>query len=78
MGLNPTDHESHVDICDLLVLAVCLEDQGDGSNPADFRRALQSGGHECTLSDEFPQMVKGDVLHAECSSNGDRSGHPPN
>ena len=26
------------------------------------------GGHEHTLSDEFPQAVEGDVLHAECSS----------
>ena len=26
------------------------------------------GGHECTLSDEFLQVVEGDALHVECSS----------
>ena len=70
MGLDPADNECHVDICDLLMLAVCLEDQEDGSSPADLRRALQLGGHECTLSDEFTQLVEGDVLHAECLSYG--------
>ena len=48
------DNESHVDICDLLMLAICLEDQEDGSSPAELWNALQWGGDECTLSDEFP------------------------
>ena len=76
MGLNPTDHEFHINICDLLMLTVCLEDQEDGSSPTDFRRALKLGGHECTLGDEFPQMVKRDALHAECSSYGTKVNIP--
>ena len=40
VGLNPVDNESHVDICDLLMLAVCLEDQEDGSSPTELRSAL--------------------------------------
>ena len=44
VGLDPEDNESHVDICDLLMLAVCLEDQEDGRSPAELRRALQLGG----------------------------------
>ena len=31
---------------------------------------MGGGGHECTLSDEFPQMVKRDALHVEGSSSG--------
>ena len=34
------------------------------------------GGHECTLSDEFLQMVKGDVLHAEGTSYGTKANVP--
>ena len=70
------DNKSHVDICDLLMLAVCLEDQEDGSSPTELWRALLSGGHEHTLSDEFLQMVKGDVLHAECLSYGTEADVP--
>ena len=44
VGLDPADNKSQVDICDLLMLAVCLEDQEDGSSPAELRRALQLGG----------------------------------
>ena len=40
MGLDPADYESHIDICDLLMLAVCLEDQEDGSSPAELWSAL--------------------------------------
>ena len=68
VGLNPVDNKSHVDIGDLLMLAVCLEDQEDGSGPAYFRRALQLGGPECAFGDEFLQTVKRDALHVECSS----------
>ena len=42
--LNPADNESHIGICDHLMLAVCLEDQEDGSSPTELRRAIQSGG----------------------------------
>ena len=31
---------------------------------------FDGGGLEHSLSDEFPQMVKRDVLHAECSPYG--------
>ena len=34
------------------------------------------GGHEFTLSDEFPQMVKRDVLHVEGSSYGTKVNVP--
>ena len=65
------DNESHIDICDLIMLAVCLEDQEDGSSLAELWRALQlGGGHEHALSDEFLQTVEGDALHVECSSCG--------
>ena len=67
-GLDPADNESHIDICDILMLAVCLEDQEDGSSPAELRRALGSGGYEQVLSNEFPQAVKGDALHVDCLS----------
>ena len=67
-GLDPADNKSHVDICDLLMLAVCLEDKEDGSSPTELRRTRGSREHECTLSDEFPQAVEGDALHAECLS----------
>ena len=76
VGLDPVDNESHVDICDLLMLAVCLEDQEDGSSPTELRSALQSGGHECALSDEFPQAAKGDALHVECLSYGTEADVP--
>ena len=48
------DNESHVDICDFFMLAVCLEDQENGSSPAELRRSLQLRRHEHTLHDEFP------------------------
>ena len=34
------------------------------------------GEHECTLGDEFPQMVKKDALHAEGSSYGTKVNFP--
>ena len=68
MGLDPANNEFHIDICDLFMLVVCLEDQESGSSPAVLRRSLQSGGHQCTLGDEFQQVVQGEVLHAECLS----------
>ena len=76
MGLDPADNESHIDICDLLMLAICLEDQQDGSGPAEFWSALQRVGHEHALSNEFLQMVKGDALHVECSYYGTKMNVP--
>ena len=70
MGLNPVDHEPHIDICDPLMLAIHLEDQENGGSPAELGRALRCGGHECTLGDESPQTVKRDVLHAEGLPHG--------
>ena len=40
MGLDLVDKESHVDICDLFMLAVCLEDQENDSSPAELRGSL--------------------------------------
>ena len=40
MEINPADNESHIDICDLLMLAVCLEDQENGSSSTELRRSL--------------------------------------
>ena len=34
------------------------------------------GGHKCALGDEFLQMVKRDVLHAEGLSSGTRANVP--
>ena len=59
------DHESYVDVGDLLMLVVCLEDEENGCSPAELEGALHHGGHKCVLSDEFPQVVKGDALHVE-------------
>ena len=70
------DNEPHIDICDPLMLAVCLEDQEDGSSPTELGGALQWGGHECALGDEFPQMVKRDALHAEGLSYGTKANVP--
>ena len=33
-------------------------------------------GHECSLSNEFPQMVKRDALHVECSPYGTKTNVP--
>ena len=76
VGLDPADHEPHIDICDPFMLAVCLEDKGDGSSPAELGRALWWQGHKRALSDEFPQMLKRDVLHVEGSSYGIKANVP--
>ena len=34
------------------------------------------GGHECTLGDEFQQMLKRDALHAEGLSYGTKANVP--
>ena len=40
VGIDPVYNESHIDICDLFMLAICLEDQEDGSSPAELWDAL--------------------------------------
>ena len=62
------DNESHIDICDFFMLAVCLEDQENDSSPTELRGSLRSGRHERALHDEFPQPVEGEALHADHSS----------
>ena len=69
-GLDVADHESYVDVGDLLMLVVHLEDEENGCSPTELKDALQCGGHKCTLSDESPQAVKRDVLHVEGSLYG--------
>ena len=59
------DNESHVNICDLFMLAVCLEDQENGSCPTELGGSLRLRGHEHALCNEFLQAIKGEVLHAE-------------
>ena len=59
------DHESYVDVSDLLMLVICLEEEENGCSPTELEGALHCRGHKCTLSDEFPQVVKGDTLHVE-------------
>ena len=71
-----SDHKPHIDVCDPFVLAICLEDQEDGGSPAELRRTLQQREHEHTLGNEFPQMVKRGVLHAEGSSYGMKANIP--
>ena len=67
-GLNSADHESHVNVGNFFVLAVCLEDQENGGHPTELRGSCGSRGHECALGDESTQAVEGEALHAECSS----------
>ena len=76
MGIDPADHEPHIDVCDPFVLAIHLEDQEDGSSPTELGRTLRQWGHERALGDEFLQMVKGDVLHAEGLSYGTKVNVP--
>ena len=42
-----------------------LEDKENGCCPAELEGALCHGGHKCAFCDKFPQVVKGNVLHAE-------------
>ena len=41
VGFNSADHESHVNIGNLFMLAVCLEDQENGSHPTEFGGGAQ-------------------------------------
>ena len=65
VGLDAADYESYLDISDLLMLVICLEDKENGCCPTELEGALCHGGHKHTLCDEFPQVVKGNALHAE-------------
>ena len=65
MGIATADYESYVDVGDLLMLVIHLEDKENGCCPAELEGALHCGGHKCTVCDEFLQVVKGNVLHAE-------------
>ena len=58
------------------MLAVCLEDQEDGSSPAELRGPSNGGGHECALGNEFLQALKRDALHAEGLSYGTKANVP--
>ena len=44
---------------------ICLEDKENGCHPTELKGTLHHGGHKCTLCNEFPQVVKGNVLHVE-------------
>ena len=76
MGIDPAEDKPHIDVCDPLMLAACLEDQEDGSSPTELRRALRRWGHEHTLGDEFLQMLKRDMLHVEGLSYGTKANIP--
>ena len=65
VGLNMVDHEFYIDVSDVLMLVICLEDDENGCSPAELECALQHGGHKHALSNESPQAVKRDVLHAK-------------
>ena len=65
MGLDVADYESYIDVSDLLMLVTCLKDEENGCSPAELKGALHHRGHKCALSDEFPQVLKGDALHVE-------------
>ena len=49
MGLDPADHEPHIDICDPLMLVICLEDQEDCGSPAELGRPSDMGGMNAPL-----------------------------
>ena len=58
------------------MLVICLEDEENGCSPTELEGALRCGGHKRTLSDESPQAVKRDVLHAEGSLYGAEANVP--
>ena len=47
------------------MLVIHLEDKENGCCPAELEDALHLAGHKCTLSDKFPQVVKGNALDVE-------------
>ena len=58
MGLDPVDNEFHIDICDLLMLAIHPEDQEDSSSPTELYRALQFGGMTAPSEMSFCRQSK--------------------
>ena len=58
------------------MLAVCLEDQENGSHPTEFGGPLRSRGHECALGKEGAQAIEGEALHVEHSSQGTEADVP--
>ena len=69
-------YEPYVDICDLLVLVICLEDEEYGCHPAELKGALHHRGHKCALCDKFPQVVQGNALHVEGTLDGAEANVP--
>ena len=39
------DHESYIDVCDLLMLVICLEYKENGCSPAELRGAKRDALH---------------------------------
>ena len=64
-GLDVMDHESYVDVSDLLVLVVHLEDEEYGCCPTELEGVLHHGRYKCVLCDELPQVVQGNALHVK-------------
>ena len=52
------------------MLVICLEDKENGCSPTELESALCYGGHKYALCNEFPQVVQGNALHAECTLYG--------
>ena len=44
---------------------MCLEDKENGHYPTKLEGALCHRGHKHALCNEFPQVVKGNMLHVE-------------
>ena len=70
VGVDSADHESHINVGNFLMPAVCLEHQENGGHPTYFRGPLRLRGHECTLGEEGAQTVEGEALHVECMYQG--------
>ena len=75
-GLNIVYNESNVDVGDLLVLVIHLEDEEYGCHPTELKGALGHGGHTCTLCNELPQVVQGNVLHVKGGLDGAEANVP--
>ena len=76
VGLNSADHKPHINIGNFFMLAVCLENQENGSHPTELRGSLGSRRHERTLGEEGVQAIKGEALHVEHSSQGTEADVP--
>ena len=65
VGLDAVDYKTYVDVSDLLMLVIHLEDKENGCCLTELKGALCHGGHKHALCNKFPQVVQGNVLHAE-------------